>query len=197
MGISDQVVRDPLGEKVGTWWLEVLAGEQGRDHPIYGASIHARLRGDTLTVSGSVGSKSAQDALRKEILTLNEGGIHRVRFKVAVAQLRATEECSGRRSWPSTPIPIRLPWHRGIWRVIRASDPVARNFLTNNPRQWSPHQVLGLGGGSRHGGGRCRSHLSVGHYRSAEMAEEMKKKTLKQPRGVPLLQFKRPFGHTC
>ena len=84
---SDQVGRDPLAEKVGAWWLEVLSGEKGRDHPIYGANVHARLRGDTLTVAGSVDSSSAQDALKKEILTLNEGGIRRVRFKVEVAKL--------------------------------------------------------------------------------------------------------------
>lgn len=41
MAISDQVGRDPLTEKVGAWWLEVLSGEQGRDHPIYGSNIHA------------------------------------------------------------------------------------------------------------------------------------------------------------
>jgi len=84
---SDQMGQDPLAEKVGAWWLEVLSSEKGRGHPIYGANVHARLRGDTLTVVGSVESKAAQEALREEILTLNEGGIHRVRFKVVVAEL--------------------------------------------------------------------------------------------------------------
>jgi hypothetical protein len=87
MATPDQVGHDPLAEKVGAWWLDVLAGEKGRDHPIYGADIHARLRGDTLTVVGSVESKAAHEALREEMLTLNEGGIRQVRFKVEVAEL--------------------------------------------------------------------------------------------------------------
>ena len=87
MPISDQVGQDPLAEKVGVWWLEVLSGEQGRDHPIYGASIHAKLRGDALKISGVVESRDAREALRREALTLSEGGIRRIRFKVEVAEL--------------------------------------------------------------------------------------------------------------
>jgi hypothetical protein len=83
---SDPVGRDPLDEKVRAWWLEVLAGEQGRDHPIYGPNLRAKLRGDILEVSGRVESTEAEEKLRAEIHTLNEGGICRVRLKVAVVE---------------------------------------------------------------------------------------------------------------
>jgi hypothetical protein len=83
---SDPVGRDPLEEKARAWWLEVLEGEQGRDHPIYGPNLRAKLSGDVLEVSGLVESKDAEERLRTEILTLTEGGICRVRFKVAVVE---------------------------------------------------------------------------------------------------------------
>ena len=87
MANSDPVGRDPLAEKVEAWWLEVLSGEQGRDHPIYGSTLQAKLKGDTLKVSGSVESEDAREELKREILTLNEGGIRRVRLNVGVAEL--------------------------------------------------------------------------------------------------------------
>jgi hypothetical protein len=80
------VGRDPLGEKVRAWWLEVLSGEPGRDHPIYGPNLRANLSGDVLEVSGLVESKDAEEKLRTEILTLDEGGICQVRFKVKVVE---------------------------------------------------------------------------------------------------------------
>jgi hypothetical protein len=83
---SDPVGRDPLDEKVRAWWLEVLSGEQGRDHPIYGPNVRAKLSGDVLEVSGLVESKDAEAKLRTEILTLNEGGICQVRFRVKVVE---------------------------------------------------------------------------------------------------------------
>ena len=83
---SDPVGRDPLDEKVRAWWLEVLSGEQGRDHPIYGPNLRAKLSGDVLEVSGLVESKDAEQKLRTEILTLNEGGICQVRFEVKVVE---------------------------------------------------------------------------------------------------------------
>ena len=88
MANSDPVGRDPLDEKVRAWWLEVLSGEPGRDHPIYGPNLRAKLRGDVLEVSGVVESKNAEEKLRAEIRTLTEGGIRRVRFKVAVVEAR-------------------------------------------------------------------------------------------------------------
>ena len=84
----DPVGRDPLDEKVRAWWLEVLSGEQGRDHPIYGPNLRAKLNGDVLEVSGLVESKDADEKLRAEILKLTEGGICRVRFKVSVVETR-------------------------------------------------------------------------------------------------------------
>ena len=70
MANSDPVGRDPLAEKVEAWWLEVLSGEQGRDHPICGSTLQAKLKGDTLKVSGSVESEDAREELKREILTL-------------------------------------------------------------------------------------------------------------------------------
>jgi hypothetical protein len=83
---SDSVGRDPLDEKARAWWLEVLSGEQGRDHPIYGPNLRARLKGDVLEVSGLVESRDAETKLRDEILTLSEGGIRQVLFKVELVE---------------------------------------------------------------------------------------------------------------
>ena len=88
MANPDPVGRDPLDEKVRAWWLEVLSGEQGRDHPIYGPSLRARLRGDVLEVSGAVESQEAEQKLRAEIQTLTEGGICQVRFEATVIEAR-------------------------------------------------------------------------------------------------------------
>jgi hypothetical protein len=88
---SDPVGRDPLAEKVRAWWLEVLSGDQGRDHPIYGSSLRAKLRGDVLEVSGFVESRNAKEELESEILSLDEGGISRVRFKVEVGKLQGDQ----------------------------------------------------------------------------------------------------------
>ena len=88
MAISDPVGRDPLAEKVRAWWLGVLSGEPGRDHPIYGSDLRATLRGDILEVSGFVESRNAKEELEREILSLSEGGIRRVRFKIEVGELQ-------------------------------------------------------------------------------------------------------------
>jgi hypothetical protein len=88
MANPDPVGRDPLDEKARAWWLEVLSGERGRDHPIYGPSLRAKLRGDVLEVSGVVESREAEEKLRAEMLALVEGGISQVRFKVAVVEAR-------------------------------------------------------------------------------------------------------------
>jgi len=97
-GEFDPVGRDPLDEKVRAWWLEVLSGEQGRDHPIYGPNLRAKLSGDVLEVSGLVESKDADEKLRAEILTLTEGGICRVRFKCRWSRPGGSR-VSSRRSW--------------------------------------------------------------------------------------------------
>jgi hypothetical protein len=83
---SDPVGRDPLEDKVRAWWLEVLSGEPGRDHPVYGPNLRANLSGDVLEVSGLVDSKEAEEKLRTEISALTEGGICQVSFKVAVVE---------------------------------------------------------------------------------------------------------------
>jgi hypothetical protein len=82
----EPVGRDPLEEKARAWWLEVLSGEQGRDHPIYGPNLRAKLTGDVLEVSGLVESRDAEEKLRADILALTEGGICRVRFRVSVVE---------------------------------------------------------------------------------------------------------------
>ncbi|HEY5528802.1 MAG TPA: hypothetical protein VIL51_05040 [Thermoleophilia bacterium] len=88
MATSDPVGRDPLAEKVDAWWLGVLSGEPGNDHPVYGSDLHAKLKGDILKVSGVLESENARKELEKEILTLGEGGIRRVRLKVEVVELQ-------------------------------------------------------------------------------------------------------------
>ena len=87
MAISDPVGRDPLAEKVRVWWLGVLSGEPGRDHPVYGSDLRATLRGDILEVSGFVESRNAKEELEREILSLSEGGIRRVRLKIEVEKV--------------------------------------------------------------------------------------------------------------
>ena len=79
-----QVGEHPLAEKVTAWWLEVLSGQAGRDHPIYGSRIRAALKKDTLVVDGLLESAKACDELRREISSLEGDGVKHLRFHVKV-----------------------------------------------------------------------------------------------------------------
>ena len=84
MAAERQVGKDPLAEMVDAWWLGVLEGQSGRDHPIYGNGIHAHLRNDVLDVSGFVESAKAYEELQLELSSLEGDGVRTARVNVRI-----------------------------------------------------------------------------------------------------------------
>ena len=81
---SERQARNVVRERVHAWWAAALVGQTDEAHPARGTDVHARVRGDTLVITGKAVSAGERREIEREAERLKGHGIARVRNELVV-----------------------------------------------------------------------------------------------------------------
>jgi hypothetical protein len=82
---------DLLRDRTRAWWMAVIAGQVDQSHPTLGTDVKARVKGDTLIISGQVPSTSDRREIAREVEHLKRHGINHIRNELKVVKEQSAD----------------------------------------------------------------------------------------------------------